>query len=535
MKDFLNDLKASIAESKKNGMLKDIQINQTGDHLTILQSTLNTTAGMFYSPSEYYHILTDGDSGDTLLDQLVQMLERPYLTRLIALPDAHAGKEFPVGISCSFDPTHPECRVVPEMIGFDINCGVRLWATNIKKSEFLPFREAFMTRAFEQIGIIDRPCPLPKEIDADKILERGIPYLIELGMATELDAMCTESQGCLPVSNVKKLLGQAPRAAVKKQLGTLGNGNHYVEIQVVSEIFDDKICKQLGLELDMVCISVHTGSRSVGGGAVSDLLKKCMRCESKYVHDEKVEIPINDPMAENYFEMVNACSNFAFCNRVMIGREVEEALKQTFEQSMGDTEETEVKDTRGVRNIKSGSSITMRVISDSAHNIVRLEERDGKKVLRIRKGSTQILPYGDKERSIARDINKTSLYNSESSMPDDSNKCTIYPHVVSVGGSMSTGSYVLSAGKNGESVDYVTCHGSGRILRRKDANKEITQEGLKNELESADVSMRVKNINKIREESSKAYKCIKKVVDYCEESGLSNKVCRLAPIGGIKG
>ncbi|KAI5136797.1 tRNA-splicing ligase RtcB (3'-phosphate/5'-hydroxy nucleic acid ligase) [Nematocida ausubeli] len=532
MSDVLKELKEYAALDRENCLLKDLQIRIVEDCLTISNPSTSTTTCQIFSPEEYYHVLTDGDAGSTLLDQLASLLARPYMTKIVALPDAHAGKQFPVGISCSFDPSHPDCKIIPEMIGFDINCGVRLWATNIKRSEFLSIREAFMTRAFECIGIKDRIIPLSKEIDTDKILQNGVPYLIELGIATEMDALCTESNGCLPVQNVKKLLDQKTRAAARKQLGTLGDGNHYIEVQVVGDVFDKEVCARLGLDLDTVCVSVHTGSRSVGSTAVTRLLNKCAEQQDVYMQTGTVEIPINDPLAEKYFETVNACSNFAFCNRVVIGKEVEDVFREIIKANQPSTDGPNTAQPTCVPGIGLPQDFTMQVISDSAHNIVRLEERNGKKVVRIRKGSTQIVPYGDKER---KEMGAASGKEDASTSECAQQGSVHCPYVVSVGGSMSTGSYVLSAGEKGENVDYVTCHGSGRLVRRKDAKQAVTEESIKEELANANVSMRVRNINKIGEESSRTYKCIDKVVEYCKKTGLSNKVCRLIPLGGIKG
>lgn len=444
-----------------------------------------SSARIFCSPHYYYTLLKGGSTG--VLSQLAYIMNLPGLTDLIVLPDVHLGKVFPVGFSCTFDLTRPNSVFIPELIGSDINCGVRLWRTNIKKSSLNEkLIKVIVNKISQRLGISKRSQDLPEDFSIERVLMEGLPYLLERGIATENDISATESKGSL---RVKKIPGPEILEKGLTQLGTLGEGNHYAEIQFVSKIFNSSVSSKLQLSDDDICISVHTGSRGVGGVSFYKFLKE-FREKNKMQPNEVAEIPVSSDLFSEYLDIVHSCSNFAFCNRVIIGNEIFQVLKECIE-----------KDAEGNR-----FTVRMESISDSAHNMMRIEGENNE-ILSVRKGSTQILQ-------------ETGDQNT--------------PSVVSVGGSMSTGSYILSAGINSPSVRYFTCHGSGRILSRTECKEKISQEEAQRTISEAQVQIKAKEKSLI-EESSMAYKCIDKIVDYCELTKISEKICRLSPIATIKG
>ncbi|KAH9386030.1 tRNA-splicing ligase RtcB (3'-phosphate/5'-hydroxy nucleic acid ligase) [Nematocida major] len=450
------------------------------------ESAPTKTAQIYCSPEYYQGLKKNGEKG--LLFQIGRVLDIPGIEDLTILPDIHMGKVFPVGMACNFNARDPRCVVVPELIGFDVNCGVRIWRTNIKRSWLTPkIVKKIIDLAELRIGINNRR--KASDMDAKQVIMKGLPYLIERGIATERDACETESGGALPVYESASILSARVLSKVLSQMGTLGEGNHYAEIQSVTEVFDKKTADMLNLSLGDVCVSVHTGSRGVGSVAVSDFLGEYIKKNGLDPHDT-VSMPASSEDAREYFNLVNGCSNFAFCNRTVIGHEIFGILHECLSDKM------EI-------------PLIMEVVSDSAHNMMRREGAGGES-LRVRKGSTRILPYNTRER-------------------DRGSVC-----VVSVGGSMTTGSYILKAGKHAEKAGYATCHGSGRVLSRAECRSTISQEEAEKTISDADVQIKAKKISMV-EESSRAYKCIDKVVDYCEESGISQKVCRLCPFATMKG
>lgn len=498
-KEFSN----AIEKAPKDSIMKRLTFSVSGSKITISNSDSaeNSKKIDLFCPPEYYKHLSDGESGNTLIDQLIEVLYTPGLAKLVALPDMHAGKIFPVGISAVYDLSIPECKIIPDLIGSDVNCGVRVWVTSITKERFLEKRDLVLSMVKEGIPIenreigdgnsIDSPADGTiyqiegiGTIDINRVIKEGIGYLVSNGMASDADQACTESLGAMEVAS-SSILSQKAKVRGMRQIGTLGNGNHYLEFQAVSEIFNAEVCKDLGVSMDSICVSVHTGSRGLGGRAVHEYITEY----SRYKNSKGIcEIPINSVPAMRYLQMVNACSNYAFCNRVLIGRSIKGILTQIFDDC------------------------SMQAISDSAHNVMRKEGS----MLLARKGSTKLQNRNSSENRCEKEEKKL-------------------PNVVSVGGSMTTGSYLLETGPNSNDTNNTTCHGSGRIIRRKDAKFSISVDDTIKEIEDAGVVVSAGKKEHISEESSKTYKCINKVVEYCEAAGISNRVCRLIPIAVLKG
>jgi len=413
---------------------------------------------------------------ECVIDQIAKIATFPgVISPVIGLPDIHAGVVFPVGVCALFDAENPECVVLPEAIGSDVNCGVRVWKTNIKYKEFMEHRQQMME-------LVKSAVPVDENTEAEdlsiaRILEEGLEYLVSLDILKKEDLERTENNGRVRISR-SKAVGQSPRAKGEKHLGTLGSGNHYLEFQLVSEIYQEEAARRLGLEKDDICVSVHTGSRGLGFRAVTEFIKKI---KERYPVGEVVSVPLNSKMGQEYLEVVGAASNFAFCNRAIIGKRIQKELQKVFPHAK------------------------MEIISDSPHNIAKIEDIDGKPRLVVRKGSTRVGSRGGEKSP------------------------------VSVGGSMSTGSYLICAGENASSTNNTTCHGSGRIVRRKDAKEEISVEETLRQIDVAGALVHANNLQSLPEESEQAYKSIDEVAECCENQKISEKICRLLPLLVIKG
>ncbi|KAI5191214.1 tRNA-splicing ligase RtcB (3'-phosphate/5'-hydroxy nucleic acid ligase) [Nematocida minor] len=523
IKEHLTELFDSLPQ--KSPLRDRIEFTVCESVATISDKTRSDSKKIrLFSPFSYLKHLLDGTEGSMLIDQLLSLLNTPSLMTLHALPDVHAGKVFPVGISCTYSADSPSCAVIPDLIGADINCGVRVWSTAIKKSLFMEKRQRIMDLVAERIKIDVRCSDVPVlgdendgtainssnaqssaakgnkstdccidgigTVNINSVVTEGISYLVRIGLATPSDLSCTEYAGSMPVSSGRVLSAKTKHRGIV-QLGTLGSGNHYLEFQSVSKVYNNKTCTDLGLDTDSICISVHTGSRGLGSRAVHEYLSKCHLYRNAATG--VCEVPLDSKLAQEYLETVNACSNYAFCNRVIIGKLLEQILLEVFNED-----------------------IRMGAISDSVHNVMRLEGN----VLTVRKGSTKLGNTSSTAIKGSRDISVSS---------------NNMPSVVSVGGSMSTGSYILEAGPSASMTDYTTCHGSGRIIRRKDVSSTISLADTFSELSTADVLVLAGNADKLPEESSRTYKCIDAVVEYCETVGISNRVCKLVPLSVLKG
>ncbi|OAG32585.1 tRNA-splicing ligase RtcB [Nematocida displodere] len=482
----MSEFSARIERGEYQGSGDIKKIRETRNEVVLEQGFIQGmhTECILLVPEKYRENLLDGDKNMTVIDQIAQLATFPGACGpLVGLPDMHAGTEFPVGLCGVFDAADSACVVIPEAIGPDINCGVRMWGTNLLLSDFLPHRE-------EVLDAIAIEVPINEQETASKlcirqILERGIEYLVQEGLATEKDLLGTECGGRIPVSS-HAVIGQKPRAKGLLNLGTLGSGNHYLEFQTVSQIFNEADAKALSLKQDSLCISVHTGSRGLGHRAFTEFCND-LRKES----DKKVlSVPLSSPKGQEYLSMVGAAANYAYCNRVIIGTKIEASLKK----------------------IIPGAKL--HFISDVPHNIAQVETIGGGPKLVIRKGSTRV----------------TSVADAQSAL--------LYPSVgtpVSVGGSMSTGSYLIKGGKDSQKTCFTTCHGSGRILRRREAKREIPLAETLAQLQSSNVCIRTPNLSNLSEESEKAYKSIDEVVAFCEEAGISEKICKLSPVAVLKG
>jgi len=423
----------------------------------------------------------------------------------IGLPDLHSGYGFAIGNTAAFDMDDPEAIVSPGGVGFDINCGVRLIRTNLKQADVEPVKEQLAQALFDHIpvgvgahGII----PITSE-DLDEAIDKGMDWCIEKGYAWPQDKLHCEEQGRMMNADSKKVSKRAKMRGLP-QLGTLGAGNHYGEIQVVNEIFDQKAAEAMGIkEVGQVVLMVHCGSRGFGHQVATDALsvmEKVMTRDNIVVNDRQLACArIQSQEGQDYLATMAAAANFAWVNRSAITYTARKAFSEVFH--------------------KSPEELDMNVVYDVSHNIAKIEEHevDGKKMnlLVHRKGSTRAFcPHDPRIPEDYREIGQPVL----------------------VGGTMGTCSYVLTGTKEGMKSSFgSTCHGAGRALSRAKSRRELDEKVILQRLKDLGIAIRVASPKLVMEEAPESYKNVTEVVNTCHAAGISKKAFKLKPIAVIKG
>jgi tRNA-splicing ligase RtcB len=369
------------------------------------------------------------------------------------------------------------------------NCGVRLLRSDKTFAEIRDKIPALTAAIYSEVpsgvGRGGRLKLVNKELD--DVLTRGSEKMLEAGYAAEEDLKNCESGGRLQEAN-PDLVSKHAKDRGRDQLGTIGAGNHFVEIQRVDKIFDSKVAARLGLYENQVCIMVHCGSRGLGHQAATDYIQVMLKSLSKYgisLPDNQLACaPFNSPEGKNYFAAMAAAANFAWANRQMITWEIRNAWRKVFGGQASDV----------------GSQLSL--VYDVAHNIAKLEEYEGKKVIVHRKGATRAFP----------------------------------DQPVLIPGSMGTASYVLIGTENSLRESFgSSCHGAGRTMSRTRAKKVVRGSVLKQELESKGISVEAGSMSGLAEEAPIAYKDVEEVVEVVHQVGIAKKVARLKPVGVIKG
>jgi len=428
---------------------------------------------------------------DHSLEQLQNVATLPGIVdAAIAMPDIHQGYGFPVGGLAATE--LPDGVVSPGGVGYDINCGVRLLALPVGVEELGERREAF-------VHAISRSVPAGagkesgKRVDLEAVLRDGGRVVADRAEDVER----TESQGRLEGADPASVSERA-RQRGAAQLGTMGSGNHFVEVQRVDEIFDPAAADAYGLQTGQVTVLVHSGSRGLGHQVCSDYVKTMDSVLARYgisLPDRQLSCaPASSPEGRAYLAAMAAAANFAWANRQEIANRVRRAVARVLG---GEAE--------------SGT----HQVYDVAHNVAKIEVHGGREVLVHRKGATRAFPAGSDEIPVAY---------SEVGQP------------VFIPGSMGTASYVL-AGERGsmERSFGTTCHGAGRRLSRTAARKEVHGADLRRQLEQQGIVVRTASNKGLAEEAPFAYKDVEAVVGVVARAGLARRVARLVPIGVVKG
>ena len=450
---------------------------------------------------------------DKTLEQIKNVACLPgILNEAVALADCHQGYGFPIGGVAGFD--LGKGIISPGGVGYDINCSVRLLKTNLTKEDILKKQKEVVEGLYRKIpsGVGRGSKFQITYSELDKLLEGGAKYIVEKGFGVKEDYLHTEEEGCMKDAVASKVSNRAKKRGIG-QVGTLGAGNHFLEVLFVDEVFDKNISENFGLKKNQVVIMIHCGSRGLGHQVASDYIKLMedkygfanlpgseqssgLECRGVVLPDrELINAPIKSQLGKDYYKAMCCAVNFAFANKQLITHWVREEMKYLFPE------------------------VKVDVVYDVCHNIAKFEEHiiDGKKkkICVHRKGATRSFGPGRKEIPVKyRKVGQPVL----------------------IPGTMGTASYVLVGTKKAEELTFgSTVHGAGRVQSRSKAIKTIKGEKVKKDLCCKGIEVKAGSIKSLAEESPEVYKDIEEVVKVVDELGISKKVARLKPLTVIKG
>jgi len=412
------------------------------------------------------------------------------------MPDGHQGYGFPIGGVAAIE--YENGIISPGGVGYDINCGVRLLKSNLTKEDVFDKRIELIDSIFKNVpsGLGSQGKVKLSSKDLDEVLMVGADWAVEEGYGWEKDLKRLESEGSMD-GDPSKVSGNAKKRGAP-QLGSLGSGNHFLEMQVIDEIYDEKTAQGFGLKEGQICFMMHTGSRGCGHQICSDYIQTMDGVYKKYnlkIPDrELVCAPIHSKEGEDYFKAMCSGANFAWANRQMITHWIRESVSKV----MGEDPE----------------DLGLDVLYDVAHNIAKIEKHNGKKYCVHRKGATRAFWKGRDE--LPKEY-------------EDIGQPVIIP------GDMGTASYIMVGIKTSKETFGSTCHGAGRVLSRSAAIKKFRGEDIIKRLEKEKIYVKAASPKVVAEEAPEVYKDIHNVIDVCAKAGLVGKVAKLKPIGVAKG
>ncbi|MHA1932203.1 MAG: RtcB family protein [Promethearchaeota archaeon] len=442
--------------------------------------------------------------GDRTLDQISNVACLPGIQKhAIALSDAHQGYGFCIGGVAG---TEAETGMIsPGGVGYDINCGVRLLRTNLFLNDIINLLPDLLEDIYNSIpsGLGSKGKLNISYADLDNVLNNGLHWALEKGYAIDEDAIHLEENGCLKDADASLVSQKAKQRAIK-QLGSLGSGNHFLEIQRVDEIYNKAIAKKLGIfEKNQINVMVHTGSRALGHQVCTDSLRSIEQAMKKYnikVPDRELAcVPADTPEAQNYLKQMACAANFGFSNRQLITHWLRQSFQNAFK--------------------KDFDTLDMHMIYGVCHNILKIEEHDvnGKKMkLNVhRKGATRAFPP---EHPV---------------LPQDY-KAIGQPAFIP--GTMGSASYLCVGKPKAMDLSFgSTAHGAGRVMSRSKAVKRYWGTKVKEDLGKKGILVKSASMKVLAEESPGAYKDIDQVVQVSHDLGIIEKIVRLVPVGVVKG
>ena len=442
---------------------------------------------------------------DKALDQVANVATLPGIVKAsMAMPDIHWGYGFPVGGVAATDPEAGGV-VAPGGIGFDINCGIRMVRTGLTEEEVHPVLKLLVAQLFRDI-----PCGVGAggdikftEPQQRRILSEGSQWIVKQGYGTPQDVEHTEGCGRLEGANPDAVSERAYERG-RDQVGTLGSGNHFLEVQVVDQVFDRQIAEQLfGLRERSVVVMIHSGSRGLGHQVCDDYLETTAKASQKYgisVPDRQLACtPVNSREGQAYLGAMRCAANYAWANRQLLMHRTRSVFEQVFQRSW--------------------AALKMNLVYDVCHNIAKMESYpiNGKrKILCVhRKGATRAFPPGHPELP--------EVYRP-------------YGQPVIIPGDMGRNSYLLIGSEGAMERSFgSTCHGAGRRMSRAAAVRAAHGRSIRQELEEKGIIAMGRGRHALEEEQPDAYKDVNEVVDVVHRAGLSRRVCRMKPVGVIKG
>lgn len=426
---------------------------------------------------------------DLSLIQLSEAASLPnIISPVIGMPDIHQGFGLPIGGILA-----TKGLISVGAVGMDINCGVRLLTSNLIYND----KDFSLPRLHALVNQIERLIPIglggkhkiKMSIDLVRLCQQGVPYLVKQGFAYKEDLEHIEEGGYLPGANDRALSDKAKDRATK-QVGTLGSGNHFIDIQKIDAILDPEIGKLWGLFKDQICIVIHSGSRALGHQTCLDYTDLFWKLRDRYglqiPHPGLAALPIDCPEGSRYYSAMAAAVNFAFGNRSMISYFVRQVFKKIYQTNL-------------------------RLLYDVAHNIAKWEIHGGKRLLIHRKGATRALPAGH---------------------PQNPKEYLTTGHPAIVPGSMGTASYIMVGLPKNEETFYSINHGAGRLMSRHQAKKSIKEEDFKQIMGTI---VHNRPFYLIADEAPQAYKNIEEVINVLVEAGLTKKIAMLKPLAVING
>jgi len=441
--------------------------------------------------------------GDRSIEQLVNTATLPGIVKYaMALPDVHQGYGFPIGGVAGIDAD--DGVISPGGVGYDINCGVRLLASHVDAEEIEPFREDLMSALYQSCpsGLGGDGRVRVNKSELDNLLGNGASWALKQGLARKEDIEHTEEHGNLPGADPGQVSERAKERGLS-QVGSLGSGNHFLELDVIQEIYNPDVASALDLRKGQIVVQIHCGSRGFGHQVCDDYVKSLQSAVKKYdiylPNRQLVCAPIDSPEGRSYYGAMACAVNYAFVNRQVLAMGVREAFERVL--------------------VGKVSDFDLHQVYDVAHNIAKFEEHtvDGgrKKLCVHRKGATRCFPPGHEAVPAAyRDVGQPVL----------------------VPGSMGTASYVLVGQQKAMDLTFgSSCHGAGRTMSRTQARKEVWGHDLREELEAGGITVRATSMKGLAEEAPLAYKDVSRVVETVHSLGLAHKVAKLKPLGVVKG
>ncbi|HXZ29741.1 MAG TPA: RtcB family protein [Dehalococcoidia bacterium] len=475
----LDDYRWKIPESYKGGM---------------------RVPGLIYSSKE----MLDSIREEQTPEQVANVAFLPGIVGYsLAMPDIHWGYGFPIGGVAAMDIR--DGVVSPGGVGYDINCGVRLLSTSLSETEVRPRISQLINALFHNIpsGLGSEGKIRTSQKEMNQLMVEGARWAVKRGLGSEEDLDVTEEGGCLSGADPSKISDKAIKRGMP-QAGTLGSGNHFLEIQVVKEIFEPHTATIMGItEIGQILVLIHTGSRGFGHQICTDHLRTMEQAVSKYgikLPDRQLACaPVESKEGKDYLAAMACAANYAWVNRQCIAHWVRESFSGIFG--------------------RSPDKLGMRQIYDVAHNIAKIEEHaiNGRsvKVCVHRKGATRAFPAGHKDTPQRyKEVGQPVL------VPGDMGRCSF----VAVGTEKAMKESFGS-----------TCHGAGRVLSRGAAKRSIRGADIIRELESRGIIVRAESVSALAEEASQAYKDVTEVIDVVHQAGISKKVAMAVPMGVIKG
>ncbi len=456
-------------------------------------------------PARFYadKQLLEGALGDKSLDQLVNTATLPGAVKYaLAMPDIHQGYGFPIGGVVATE--LPDGIISPGGVGYDINCGVRLLGSFVDEEEIAPFLDELATQ-------LQRSCPHGvgrggnirlKRNELIALVEQGGNWAKKNGFATAMDLEHTEANGRIQGASARKVSDRAIKRGLD-QIGTLGAGNHFIEVDVVDEIFYEEAANQMGLFPGQVVVQIHCGSRGFGHQVCSDYVRAFQPVVHRYGIElpdrELVCAPLSSPEGQDYLAAMSAAANYAFVNRQVLTH----LIRESFEVTLAGR----------VKNFN------LYQIYDIAHNMAKIEEHqlDGRTAALCvhRKGATRA--FGPGSEAVPARYRKIG-------------------QPVLVPGSMGTASWVLVGTEESMAQSFgSTCHGAGRTMSRSKAKKIVRGHELRQQLEAKGIHVRAGSMRGLAEEAPIAYKDVDRVIEVVHGAGIARKVARIVPVAVVKG